>query len=135
MNDAVNLIAVNIVAFAQAKTTTALIAMIALDLISGIVAALRARRFEFQRIGAFYLTNVIPYLIGYCGLYVFMALGWSDNLDPVMLSGLQGISSGPALLSLGGSIADNMKRAQYRPAPPHETADVPVNVTSEPPVG
>lgn len=132
MNNAVNLIATQIVAFGQAPTTAALIAMIFLDLLTGIMAAVRNRRFEFQRIGGFYLSNVVPYLIGYCGLYVFIALNLADNIAPAILDPVKGLTSTPALLALTGSIYDNVKRAQYVPVPTHEHADVSPVVENEP---
>lgn len=120
MTIALETIAREVIAFFEAKSTLSIVALIFIDLLTGIIASVRAKRFDLQRVGAFYLTNVIPYVIGYAGLYVFTGIGLDQYLPPETVNALQPITSAPALAALAGSILDNVQRARYAPAPPHE---------------
>lgn len=134
MGIAFEIIAREVIAFFEAKSTLALVAMIALDLITGVIAALRTSRFDLQRLADFYRTSVIPYVIGYGALYVFTGIGLDQYLAPGFVDMLQPFTSSFALASLAGSIADNVQRARYTPAPPHD-GDMPSSNTLSPPLG
>lgn len=125
MTIAMETIARELIAFFNAKSTLALVSMIALDLITGVIAALRTNRFDLQRLADFYRSSVIPYVIGYGALYVFTGIGLDQYLAPGFVDMLQPFTSSFALASLAGSIADNVQRARYAPAPPHEGDDAP----------
>lgn len=126
------IIAREVIAFLEAKSTLAIVALIFLDVLTGIVAAVRSGRFDLQRVGTFYRSNVVPYLIGYCGLYVFAGIGLDQYLASSIVDAVQPITSTPALASLAGSILDNVQRARYAPAPPHEGEPVSIHMPTPP---
>lgn len=63
-----------ITSFFMSWQVRVLSALILIDVVLGIAAALKAGVFEWGRLAEFYKTNVVPYLIGYMALYV--AIGY-----------------------------------------------------------
>ena len=48
----------------------AIMALIVVDFLLGIAAALRRGEFDLKKVADFYRTNVIPYLLGYAAFYI-----------------------------------------------------------------
>lgn len=135
MNVALETLAREAIAFLTADSTLAIVSLIGFDLLTGIIAALRTRQFDIKRIGNFYLSNVIPYVIGYAGLYVFTGIGLAERLPAGIIDLVQPLTSAPAIAALVASIVDNVQRSRYVPTPPHD-ADPNVSISPPaPPIG
>ena len=97
-------------------------ALILLDMISGIMAALRLGVFDWQRVALFYRTNVVPGILGYAALWLFAWFGLDDLPGIGDALALFASYGGAALIGAGliGSITDNFKRMNA-PVVPAET--------------
>jgi len=51
----------------QVKTVAGLVLI---DVVLGVAAAIRAGIFDWQKLADFYLTNVLPYILGYAVFFV-----------------------------------------------------------------
>ena len=99
-------------AFANDGRAGTLTSLILIDVALGIAASLRAGVFDWKKVGQFYKTMVVPYVLGYL---VFYASGFL--LDPAWLGGLGWIASeammwapwAALIAALGGSILVNLK--------------------------
>lgn len=75
----INITITAIIAWLVAQWDLRVIAtLIALDVVVNVAAAIKLKEFEWQRMGDFLLTNVLPYLIVYGGL---RAASWSLGSD------------------------------------------------------
>jgi hypothetical protein len=100
--------------------TLLLLALIAVDLVTGVIAALRTGVFQWQRIADFYRTNVLPGLVGYLLVYVLGSLN-ADRLPE--LRGVielltQWVGAGLLVAALVASIGSNIRKGQAVPLPP-----------------
>ncbi len=95
-------------AFLNDQRTLTLLLLIVVDLVVGIIAALRAGAFAWRRVGDFYRTNVLPYLLGYGLVYAIGALGVGALLGPTWQEVVQTVGAGPAIISLIASIGANL---------------------------
>src|SRR6476660_6947050 len=90
--------------------TLLILALIAVDLVTGVIAALRTGVFAWERLATFYRTNVLPGLLGYGLVYVLGAL------NAARLPGLRGVvdlltrwvGAGLLVAALGASIGNNV---------------------------
>lgn len=84
--------------------------LIVVDILVGVLAALRDGAFEWERVGDFYQSKIIPYV----GSYVLLALlfGFGDR-DLIGLAGIgdEVLLAARAIIfvSLGGSIFGNLQ--------------------------
>lgn len=99
-------------AFMSDARTRLLMALILADVITGISAAVRTGTFDWIKIADFYRVNVIPYIVGYLGLWLFVIFGLSDIIPAELASVLNSLGAGAASASLGASIASNAMRAK-----------------------
>lgn len=116
----VEVIAAQIVKFANDAATQTLIVAIFIDLVTGIMAAVRTKTYDWGRIGEFYYTNVLPYVIGFAALYILTGLGLTAYLPAAIVGNVQSFTGTPAVIALGASIRNNVDRMQRVPMPPHE---------------
>lgn len=99
--------------FADARVR-AIVALIALDVLLGIAAALKSGEFDWQKIARFYQSNVVPYVLGYLAFY----LAAKVIIDPTVLGDWADIVGESAitvawaaiLASLGNSILGHIKK-------------------------
>lgn len=103
--------------FSDTRTLT-LFALIAVDLVLGICAALRTQTFAWRAVGRFYETNVLPYLLGYGLIYFIGTLGVAPLLGPLWADVVATVGVGPAVASLAASIATNLATVRRGPVPP-----------------
>lgn len=75
-----------------------LLGMIVLDFIFGVAEALKTGVFQWDKVGQFYTTNVVPYILGYLALYV--AVGMNIGLKTVVGEGAVTAAFGAALAPL-----------------------------------
>lgn len=92
----------------QLKT---LFGLIVLDVVLGVAKSLKVREFAWSKLGDFYLTNVLPYVIGYAAVYV--VIGFIIPADQVtglgepLSEGAVTLAWGTLTLKLLTSIKDN----------------------------
>ena len=106
-----------IVAFVTDGRVVTILGLIILDVLLGIAAAIRQGVFDWRRIGEFYKTMIVPYIIGYLAFYVFSLVAIPELL------GEFGYLAGEAMLwlagialvaCLGGSVVGNAKALGYQ---------------------
>jgi len=104
-----------VVAFFADPRVQAIGALIIMDVILAIAAALKSKEFDFKKVGEFYQTNVIPYVLGYLAFYVGTKLivdpaailgEWSHVVGEAAIS----IAWAAIIASLGGSIVASLKK-------------------------
>ena len=66
-----------------AKHALALVGLIILDVLLGVAVAIRKKLFDWAQLGDFYLSMVLPMLIGWIGFIVITNLATTDVLGPV----------------------------------------------------
>ncbi len=95
------------------KRLQTLLALIALDLLLGVAAALKAGRFDWAKTGEFYQKTVLPIFIGYFALrlalpYVAVeTLGATGEwLGEVLVSGFWLAGCGTLLASMAKSVKE-----------------------------
>lgn len=96
------------VGFFRDERTLTLAALIAADVIIGIIAALRSGQFSFQQVANFYRTNVVPFILGYMLVYAITVLGVASLLGSIWGEIAATVGAGPAVLNLVTSIARNL---------------------------
>ena len=76
-----------------------ILGLIALDIVLGISEAIKMSQFEWAKLGAFYRTMVVPYVLGYLAIYIV----------GILLPGVIGNYIGQGLDYLGfGAIAGTL---------------------------
>lgn len=92
-----------------------ILALIGIDLILGICVAIRAGVFQWKKVGRFYQTNVIPYMLGY--LVVYMIYKLVPAMQGVIGEAIHLLLYGALLAGLIGSIFANVKNLGIKPVP------------------
>lgn len=96
--------------FGTDDKTRAIIGFILVDVVTGIMCALRLRIFDMQRIADFYKSNVVPYILGYLLVWVLTLLGLDGVLSPPIQLGLVSLGFATIQTTLTASIIDNLQR-------------------------
>jgi hypothetical protein len=60
-----------------------LVGLIILDVLLGVAVAIREKDFDWSKLGDFYLSMVLPMLIGWIGFIVITNLATTEVLGPV----------------------------------------------------
>lgn len=110
--------------FLRDERTFAIFALIAVDVVTGIIAALRSRTFQWRAVGDFYGTNVLPYVLGYLLIYGLSVFGVTEFLGALAgeLSATIGVA--PATVALGASIGRNLQNIRSREQPASRIDDI-----------
>jgi hypothetical protein len=69
--------------FLQDNRTLTLLGLIAVNLITGIMAALVTGRFLLGKVADFYRARVLPYILGYMLVYGLSVVGVAELLGPI----------------------------------------------------
>jgi hypothetical protein len=120
-------------AFARETQTKTIVTFILIDVVTGVIAALRVGTFDGQRFAAFMGSNVLPYLFGYMLFWFVSYFGLTDVLTPELAATLSNFGFGAVMSSLAMSIVDNTTRARVGSTPPadvHEFTAANVNVNN-----
>lgn len=96
--------------FLQATETRLILVLILIDVITGVIAAIRVNTFDGQRIADFMFSNVLPYVLGYATFWLVSYYGLSTLLPAVIVDGLAAAGYGAVMSALTLSIADNFTR-------------------------
>lgn len=94
----------------------ALVALIAINVLTGVGAAVRAKVFDLQKLAEFYRVSVIPNLIGWLAISALTSIATQAFLEKALaetISGAQAWSMySAAALSLLASIRENIAEIQ-----------------------
>lgn len=101
-----------VLSFVQDERTLILFGLIVVDLVVGIIAALRTGVFDPRSVGQFYRTNVVPYILGYLLVYVISLWGIGALLGSVWGEVAATVGSGPAVINLSTSIIRNLAKTR-----------------------
>jgi len=101
-----------VLAFLREDQTRSILAMILIDVATGVIAALRVNTFDGQRLAGFLQTNVIPYVLGYMIVWLLAYFGLAGMLPAPVLDGLASFGYGAVMSTLTISIVDNLARAR-----------------------
>jgi hypothetical protein len=69
--------------FLQDNRTLTLLGLIAVNLITGVMAALVTGRFLLGKVADFYRARVLPYILGYMLVYGLSVVGVAELLGPI----------------------------------------------------
>ena len=94
--------------FASDPKTRTMLAMILIDVITGVMKALRLRTFDAKQLARFYGSNVVPYVLGYLLVWVLSLLGLDSVLSPDLQNGLASLGFAMIGTSLTASIIGNL---------------------------
>ena len=120
--------------FMSDQRTLTIFALILVDLITGVIAALKLRTFDAQRLMAFYHTNVLPGVLGYLLVWFLATFGLDQYLSPQLTEMINYLGAGTVIISLSASVIDNIRRSTAPTSRP-ETADMHVEKPSDRVVG
>lgn len=108
----------NLTAFFVDERTIALFVLIGLDVLSGIVAAVRTHTFAWRRVGD-WLLNDAQYVLGYLIWYAFTQTAIGGALGGVALDDILSTAGwSTAVAALVASIGNNLREAQAGTARP-----------------
>ena len=103
-----------VVAFFTSWQVKTLLGLILIDVVLGVAAALKEGVFDWRRLGQFYSSNVLPYVLGYLAFYV--AVGFiippealADLGEPVNEAAVT-LAWGVLVATLVGSILGNFNK-------------------------
>jgi hypothetical protein len=104
-----------LIALASDARLHVLMALIAADFILGVSAALKRGEFEFAKLGRFYRTNVLPYMLSYGVLFVLFRLvpGLGEFIEETIITLLWAVMVGNLSGSLGRNIAVLLKSGGF----------------------
>jgi len=91
----------------------ALIGLVLFDVLLGVAVAIQQKRFDWQRIADFYVTMVLPLVIGWIGLMILAKMASEAVLGPVygalVGDGVTWLAWLAVVASIGDSIVSNAK--------------------------
>ena len=96
--------------FGTDDKTRTILAFILVDVVTGVMCALRLRIFDIQRLANFYASNVVPYLLGYLLVWILTLLGLDGAIPPALQTGLASLGFAAIVTTLTGSIVNNLQR-------------------------
>lgn len=92
--------------------TKTLFALILIDVVTGIMGALRTNTFKFKETARFYETNILPYVLGYLLYYVLIGATFDTVVPNYVVVLLDTVGFGTAVTKLVPSITKNVNRIQ-----------------------
>lgn len=111
-------------AFAREPQFRLIIVFILIDLLTGVIAALRMGIFDAARIAQFLTTNVIPYVFGFLIFWFVVVNGLADLLSLQFAAMLANVGFGAVATALTMSIVNNAARASMGSTRPSELDDM-----------
>lgn len=107
-------------AYSSDPQARAIFVAILVDVATGIMAAMRLGVFNVQQSAKFYMTNVLPYVLGF--LLVWTLAYFGIEQDATIRNTLGAMGYGIIMTALGGSIFDNIKRARLGSSTPEDVS-------------
>lgn len=99
--------------------------LVALDWLFGVIRAIKAREFQWKQIADFYVTSVLPYVLGWMALHVAVRLISILALKDVGSIVTTSVSTGAYFIlvfALGAQVSDKVKSVFGR-VPGQDEAD------------
>lgn len=100
-----------VIAFFTSPQVSTILALIVMDLLTGIAAAIHLRQFDWRSLGDFYLSNVLPFILGYLALWIgvtFAAAQWLGPYADIIGEATVTLGWLAIIGTLVGSIRDNL---------------------------
>lgn len=94
-----------------------IMALIVVDLVTGVAAALKSGKFDWQALGDFYTTNVLPFVASYLPVYLIFQFAGA-YIGEYVSEGILIALWAPIPAALLGSIASNLKELGVDYTPP-----------------
>lgn len=104
--------------FAQDNRTRHILIAIFVDLVTGVIAAMRVNVFDPQRLASFYISNVLPYVFGYMLVWLLIYLGFDTFFSATIQDMLASVGYSIVMTTLAASIIDNLQRIRVQPTQP-----------------
>lgn len=108
------------------------VALVLIDLVLGVASALKRGAFHWSAVANFYITNVIPYVLGYVVLYLAITYIMPSDVGGIDLGPLTPVAItiawGFVAMTLVSSIRSNFEELYRPPVPP-----APVVIAPAPP--
>lgn len=101
--------------FATDNKTRTILALILVDVVTGIMKALRLRVFDPQQLARFYGSNVVPFVLGYLLVWVLSLLGLDAVLSPLVQDALASLGFAVISTTLTASIVENLQQVNKGP--------------------
>jgi uncharacterized membrane protein YeaQ/YmgE (transglycosylase-associated protein family) len=90
-----------------------ILALVFVDVAVGIAGALHLGRFEWRKVGEFYRTMVLPYVVSYLTVYVVGRL-IPGVVGDYVATGLDYVAFSTIVASLVGSIVANLRLLKFQ---------------------
>jgi len=93
--------------FAQDTRVRTLVGLIVLDVVLGIAAALRSGEFNWQEVGRFYTSMVLPMILGFAAVWFvtpYLVADLLGDYSQILGEGLVVLAWGTLVVQLGSSI-------------------------------
>lgn len=97
-----------IVAFFYSAKLDIIVALVIIDVVLAVAAALHQQIFDLRRLGEFLTTMILPYILVY--LVLTITVGMVPALNGVLGQGLDLLVFGVIVASLAAAIYENLKR-------------------------
>lgn len=95
--------------FASDAKTRTMLGLILVDIITGVIKALRLGTFDAEQLARFYGSNVVPYVLGYLLVWVIALLGLDTIITPAMQESVASIGFAMIGTTLTASILGNLR--------------------------
>jgi len=69
---------------------TALLALVAANVILGVAVAIKEKKFEWAKLADFYISDIVPKLLGYVAVVILVEFGALEYLGPDLAGQIEG---------------------------------------------
>jgi len=105
-----------VLAFFQDGRVGTIGGLILIDVVFGIAKSIKVGQFEWKKVGQFYQTNVLPYVLGYLALFIgakFISADWVGPAQWLVADGAIWAVWAAIVVSLAASILESVKVLGY----------------------
>ena len=98
--------------FAADPRVRTLLGLIVLDVVLGIAAAIKTGQFDWQELGRFYTSMVLPMILGFAAVWFvtpYLVADLLGDYSEILTQGLVVLAWGALVLQLGTSILIHVK--------------------------
>lgn len=94
------------------RSLIGVLVLVAVDWLFGVIKAIKAGEFEWARMGDFYKTSVVPYVLGWLVLHVavrLIGLFGLDEVSPILTDAISTGAYGILLVAMAAQVIDKIK--------------------------
>ena len=98
--------------FSEDPRVRTLLGLIILDVVLGIAAAIKTGQFDWQELGRFYTSMVLPMILGFAAVWFvtpYLVADLLGDYSEILGQGLVVLAWGALVLQLGNSILTHVK--------------------------